>query len=92
MDNLGILEEKVGAAIKALAKLRAESSALAERLKKAEGEVKRLQQELDKSQAGLAGMKKNEEEIGTLRSEREAVRSRIGSMLERLAVLDEEGD
>ncbi len=88
MDNLKILEEKVAAAVHALTRFRTDNAALSDKLKKAESETKRLQNELEKAQTTAGALKKMEEELSALRSEREAAKNRISSMLEKLAVLD----
>lgn len=90
MENLKALEERVVAAVGALTKARADNAALAERLKKVDGEAKRLQHELEKVQTSTAGVKKMEDEVATLRAEREAVKSRIAAMLDKLSALDGE--
>ena len=88
MDNLGVLEEKVAAAIGALSRLRSENAALVDKLKKADAETRRLQSDLEKAQAVAVTNKKMEEELSTLRAERDTVKSRISAIVEKLAALD----
>jgi len=90
MENLKALEEKVVTAVGALTKARADNAALAEKLKKVESEARRLQHELEKVQGAMAGVKKMEDEVTALRAEREAVKSRIAVMLDKLSALDGE--
>lgn len=84
-----VLEERVAGAVELIARMRAENSSLAERAKKSENEVKRLQSEVEKLRASAAGRDEAEVELKALRAEKETVRTRIETILEKLSALDD---
>lgn len=90
MDNLHALEERVAGAVALISRLRADNAAMSEKLKKTESEAKRLQHEVEKAQAAASAAGKHEDEIHSLRAERDAVKTRITAIIEKLAVLDAE--
>ena len=82
-DLLGRLTDKVDKAVATIQALKKERDALQSRLVEVENQLQ---------EAGVEGEELTDarEELERLRSERDEVRSRVSSMLDSLAALDEE--
>jgi FtsZ-binding cell division protein ZapB len=81
LEALDRLEQKVKLLVSTIGRLHGERDRLAE-------ENRRLSAELDTTRGRLAEAESGTAEIGTLRQEREDVRSRLAGMLEQLEGLN----
>jgi len=77
LEALDRLEQKVKLLVTTIGRLHAERDRLAEENRKLTGELDAARERLADAESGAA-------EIGTLRQEREQVRSRVAEMLEQL--------
>jgi hypothetical protein len=88
LESIDRLEEKVRLLVSMVDRLRADNSRAAAEQSRLETENQRLNRELEGARARLSDVEGASAEIGTLREERELIRSRVAEMLHRIEALN----
>jgi predicted RNase H-like nuclease (RuvC/YqgF family) len=88
LEAIDRLEEKIKLLVGMVDRLRADNQRAAAEHARIEADNQRLVRELDSARARLTDVEGTSAEIGTLREERELIRSRVAEMLQRIEALN----
>lgn len=88
LEAIDRLEEKVRLLVSMVDRLRADNSRAAAEQSRLEADNQRLGRELEAARARLSDVEGASAEIGTLREERELIRTRVAEMLHRIEALN----
>jgi regulator of replication initiation timing len=88
LEAIDRLEEKIKLLVGMVDRLRADNSRAVAEQGRLEADNQRLGRELEAARARLSDVEGTSAEIGTLREERELIRSRVAEMLHRIEALN----
>ncbi|MGH9331767.1 MAG: hypothetical protein ACRD09_15115 [Vicinamibacterales bacterium] len=88
LEAIDRLEEKIKLLVGMVDRLRADNSRAAAEQARIEADNQRLGRELEAARSRLSHVEGTSAEIGTLREERELIRSRVAEMLQRIEALN----
>jgi hypothetical protein len=88
LEAIDRLEEKIKLLVSMVDRLRSDNARQAVEHSRLEADNQRLSRELDAARARLSDVEGTSTEIGTLREERELIRTRVAEMLHRIEALN----